>query len=416
MNEIHSPNEQYYTRWLTPQLVDAVDVHPVVVLTGARQVGKSTLLRHAEPFSRWRYHTLDNYDTLAQAKSDPTSLWAGTTEVVIDEVQRLPELLLDIKQAVDQQPLRHRFALSGSANLLLLRHVSESLAGRAGYFVLNPMTRGEQNRIAPPSFLDQILAGHWPDEAQLPLPPSPTPLLLRGFMPRLLSMTEPSSWVRWWEGYIRTYLERDLRQISQIDSLIDFRRLMEILALRTGQVLNQSDVGRDAGLTQPTARRYINLLETTYLFERLPSFAAGRGKRLVKSPKVFWTDPGLPVFLSGYFDLESLERARELGSFLETMIYQHLRVWAELQTPRARIYYWRTHSGQEVDFVIEQGRKLLGVEVKMATSVKYEHTRGLQAFLDAHPQALGGLVIYCGDRIKRLHEQIVASPWTLVTG
>jgi len=98
------------------------------------------------------------------------------------------------------------------------------------------------------------------------------------------------------------------------------------------------------------------------------------------------------------------------------MIYQHLRVWAELQTPRARIYYWRTHSGQEVDFVIEQGRKLLGVEVKMATTVKYEHTRGLQAFLDAHPQALGGLVIYCGDRIKRLHEQIVVSPWTLVTG
>jgi len=416
MNEIHSSGEQYYDRWLTPQLVAAIDVHPVVVLTGARQVGKSTLLRHAKPFADWRYHTLDNYDTLAQAKDDPTSLWAGTSEVVIDEVQRLPALLLDIKQAVDQQPGKYRFVLSGSANLMLLRHVSESLAGRAGYFVLNPMTRGEENRVPPPSLLDRALAGQWPDEAQLSPPPSPTPLLLRGFMPRLLYTTEPASWVRWWEGYIRTYLERDLRQISQIASLIDFRRLMGLLALRTGQVLNQADVGREAGLTQPTARRYLNLLETTYLFERLPSFTAGRGKRLVKSPRVFWMDPGLPVFLSGYFDLESLEKARELGSFFETMIHQHLRVWAELQTPRARIYYWRTHSGQEVDFVIEQGHRLLGVEVKMAATAKYEHTRGLQAFLKAHPQAVGGVVIYGGESIKRLHERIVACPWTLVTG
>lgn len=417
MNNLYSPPIQYYPRWLTPILQDASQNHPIVVLTGARQVGKSTLLLNAEPFCDWRFHTLDDFDTLRLARERPQELWAGTDRVVLDEVQRAPELLLAIKQAVDRNPGQIRFALSGSAHLLLMRRVSESLAGRAVYFILYPMTLGEMHRASPPDILARTLAGDWPEERALPQdPPDPTDRLLRGFLPPLLTLDSPQSWTRWWDGYVATYLERDLRQFSQIGDLLDFRRLMELLALRSGQVLNQSELGRDAQLSQPTVHRYLNLLETTHLFERLPAFTTGRTSRLLKSPKVFWSDPGLAIFLSGIYTAEDLRRARELGAYFETMMFHHLRVLARLLTPPARLYFWRTRNGQEVDFVVEHGRRLLAVEVKRSAQVGYNDVATLRSFLDEYPEASGGLLLYGGNAIRRLGEKIVALPWTMVTG
>lgn len=417
MNKSYSRHELYYTRWLTEHLKDALETHAVIVLTGARQVGKSTLLRNEEPFRSWRYYTLDDLDTLDQARTNPTSLWAGAENIVLDEVQRAPEVLLAVKQAVDAHPKKYRFVLSGSANLLLMQQVSESLAGRAVYFVLHPLTLGEQHRQPPPPLLTNLLKGQWPSESLIDeQPPDPVDFLLRGAMPGLVALTAPAAWLRWWEGYILTYLERDLRQIAQIDALLDYRRLMELLALHTGQLLNQAEVGRDAGLTQPTAHRYINLLETTHLLERLAPYTAGRIQRLVKSPKVFWTDPGLPVFLSGYFDAESLKASRELGSFFEALIYQHLRVLSELLTPKARLYFWRTRAGDEVDFVVEQGRKILAIEVKLTDNPRYQHAAGLRSFLQSHPKAQGGILLHGSREIRYLDERIIALPWTLLTG
>jgi len=402
---------------LTSTLQDAIQHHPIVVLTGARQVGKSTLLLNAEPFCGWRFHTMDDFDTLRLAREFPQELWAGTDRVVLDEVQRAPELLLAIKRAVDRNPGQMRFVLSGSAHLLLMRHVSESLAGRAVYFILHPMTLGEMHRASPSDILARALAGDWPEEGTLPEdPPDPARHLLRGFLPSLLTFDSPQSWVRWWDGYVATYLERDLRQFSQIGDLLDFRRLMELLALRSGQVLNQSELGRDAHLSQPTVHRYLNLLEMTHLFERLPAYRVSRTSRLIKSPKVFWSDPGLAIFLSGIYTVEDLNRARELGAYFETMLFHHLRVLAGLLTPPARLYFWRTRSGQEVDFVIEHGRRLLAVEVKRSTQVGYGDAATLRAFLDEYPEASGGLLLYGGNAIHRLGEKIVALPWTVVTG
>ncbi len=417
MNNIHSQPEVYYERWLTPLLRTACEAHPVVVLTGARQVGKSTLLRRAEPFNGWRYHTMDDFDTQRQARENPTRLWAGATEVVLDEVQKTPELLPAIKQAVDEHPRRCRFVLSGSANLLLMDKVSESLAGRAVYLVLAPMTRGEVHSEPPSSLLSDVLAGRWPAEAELSQAPAdPLPLLQRGFMPPLLTLQTPESWLRWWEGYTATYLERDLRQISQVASLIDFRRTMELLALRTGQLLNQSDVARDARLSQPTIHRYLNLLEATHLFERLPAYLGSRTTRLLKSPRAFWADVGLAVFLAGYYSADDLRGCRELGAFFETLIYQHLRVLVSLLTPHGRLYFWRTQTGDEVDFVVEHGRRIIGIEVKMTDAPGYRHTAGLTKFLGEHPEAVGGILLHSGRAIRRLDERIVAVPWPLLTG
>jgi hypothetical protein len=407
----------YRERWLTPLLRSAIRDHPIVVLTGARQVGKSTLLLNAEPFRSWRFHTLDDFDTLEQAHSNPESLWAGTNQIVLDEVQKAPELLLAVKKTVDRNPGKYQFVLSGSANLLLMKQVGESLAGRAIYFVLDPMSIGEMHNQPQPDILVGVLNGKFPEEGLLPSDlPYAAESILRGFMPPLLNLDSSQAWTRWWEGYVATYLERDLRQVAQIDALLDFRRVMELTALRSGQLINQSELARDAGLSQPTTHRYLNLLETTHLFDRLPAYAASRTTRLLKSPKAFFNDPALAVFLSGYYELGDLMKAREYGAYFETFIYHHLRILARLMIPSGRLYFWRTLDGNGVDFVFEYGRRLLAVEVKLTDNFGYRDTAGLLLFLEKHPKTTGGLLVYGGREIKRMDEKIVAIPWSLVTG
>jgi predicted AAA+ superfamily ATPase len=198
------------------------------------------------------------------------------------------------------------------------------------------MTSGEAKRQPMPTILQELFAGKFPSDGVISgITPYLGSTLLRGSMPALLHISNPTAWVEWWEGYVATYLERDLRQISQIDALSDFRRMMQLLALRTGLLLNQSGVARDAKISQPTIHRYVNLLEGTYLLQNLPAFTASRTTRLLKSPNVQWADPGLAVFLAGYFDEDALSSARELGGFFETFVLHHLRVLANLMTPRA---------------------------------------------------------------------------------
>lgn len=417
MNNFYSPPVEYRKRWITSQMQSAAADHPVIVLTGARQVGKSTLLLNAEPFRTWRFYSMDDFDVLRQAYQDPEALWSGTDCIILDEVQKAPEVLTAVKKAVDRNPGSYHFALSGSANLLLMQQVSESLAGRAVYFVLDPMTLGEAHGNPPVDILDKCLSADWPDDSTLPDEPVDlASLLLQGCMPPVLSLPSPQSWVRWWEGYVSTYLERDLRQVSQIDSLLDFRRIMQLAALRSAQVFNQSEVARDARVSQPTVHRYMNILETTHLFERLPAFTASHTTRQIKSPKAFWNDSGLAVFLSGYYDLDSLRQARELGAYFETLVYHHLRVLTRLMTPSGRMYYLRQQDGTEVDFVVEHGRRFLAVEVKQTRNPSFHDTVGLQKFLAQNPGASGGLLVHSGRHIMRLGKNILALPWTVLAG
>jgi predicted AAA+ superfamily ATPase len=236
------------------------------------------------------------------------------------------------------------------------------------------------------------------------------PIMARGLMPRLLS-SDVIEATRWWEGYVATYLERDLRNLSQVESLPDFRRVMAAIALRQGALLNRSEVARDTTVTQPTAHRYVNLLETSLLLTLLPAYAVNRTKRLIKAPRPYWFDPGLASFLSGHHDIESLRGSREAGASFEALVLLHLSALARLLTPAGRLHYWRTVGGSEVDFVLEHGRDLLAFEVKLAASVGYSDTAGLRAFMDEYPECVAGIVVHAGSDVRVLGERIVSLPW-----
>jgi len=401
MNDNHSGSDWIYKRrWLEGRLAGMVKRHPVVVVTGPRQVGKSTLLHHAKPVRQWRYHSLDELDVQEQAQSDPTALWAGVDYVVIDEAQRVPALLLAVKRAVDQDR-NCRFVLSGSANMLLMQKVSESLAGRAVYLTLYPLTLGEWEGKNTPNILST--GG------------DPLSLAWHGFMPALFWLNGGEEGiVEWWHGYVSTYLERDLRALSQVSLLTDFRRVMALAALRTGQLINQTELARDSGVSQPTVHRYLNLLEISMLLDRVPAFSSGKTTRLLKSPKLYWADPGLAAFLMGHYTTAGIKDEREAGALFENLVLLHLRSLADLLTPPGRIYYWRTVSGTEVDFVLEQGRRLVAIEVKLAATPHYRDTGGLKRFMSEHDRCKAGVLIYAGDEIVQLGERIVALPWQVL--
>lgn len=418
MNDNHlNKGSSYKRRWIASLLALAIKRHPVVVLTGARQVGKSTLLMNETFFKDWHYLTLDDFNLLTQSENEPFSLWRDSERIILDEVQKVPRLLSAIKQSVDKERLKKRFILSGSANLLLMHRVAESLAGRAVYLSLLPLALGEIQEVPLPDILANMFRGKFPSTGILKKTvKQPYPLMLKGFMPALLALNRKEDYLIWWEGYVATYLERDLRGFSQIGSLPEFRRVMEAVALRSGQLVNQTEVGRDTKVSQSTVYRYLNLLEMTCLLRRIPAYANSKTKRLIKSPKIYFIDPGLSCFLCGYFDEESLRSAREAGSIFEAMVLLHLTVLCDFLIPRVRIFYWRTVTGKEVDFVLEYGRKLIAVEVKLSSYLNYEDADGLRAFLEEYPKTLIAIIIYLGNEIRYLGERILALPWTMITG
>ena len=417
MNDNYSEHKLLYRpRWIIDLLTSAVKEHPVVVLTGARQVGKSTLLMNESLFSKWKYLSMDDFNLLAQAKAEPDSLWVDTDRIILDEVQKAPQLLSAIKQTVDRERFKRRFILSGSANLLLMHKLGESLAGRAIYFSLLPMTLGEMTGLPRTNIILNLFEDNFPVPRVFSKILQPYSFMIKGFMPALLNLKTKEGYLRWWEGYIATYLERDLRQLSQIDSLPEFRKVMEAVALRSGQLINQTEIARDVGISQATVYRYLNLLETTCLLKRIPAYAKNRTKRLIKSPKVYFIDPGLTSFLCGYFEESSLESAKEAGSIFESMILLHLSVLCESIVPKAKIFYWRTVNGREVDFILEYGRKIIAVEVKLSFSLSYKDTAGIRSFLEEYPEALAGILVYTGKEVKYLGKKILAIPWEMLAG
>ena len=396
-------------RLVSAALAERMGVMPAVVVTGARQTGKSTLVELLVPGKR-RYATLDDLDALDAARRDPEVLIGGPDPVTLDEVQREPELLSAVKLAIDRDRRPGRFLITGSANLLLMQQVSESLAGRASYLTLWPMTRREQLGLGRCGRWDELLDTSDTAWRELLVGKKDSAedwraLARRGGFPTpALELTTAAARRIWFDGYVRTYLERDLQDLAAISALPDFRRLMRAACLRMGQLVNQTELGRDVALPQPTVHRWLNLLETSYLLVRLPAYAVNRTKRLIKAPKIYWGDTGVALHLA--------EVAEPGGAHLENLVLNDLLAWRDARIERAELGYWRTTIGEEVDFVIEAGGKLLPIEVKATARPRLADAAHLRTFRAEYgKKARAGLLLHAGSTLEWLAPDVLAAPW-----
>jgi predicted AAA+ superfamily ATPase len=361
---------------------------------------------------------MDDLDALELARKRPEDLLAGGRRLTIDEVQRVPELLLSIKRDVDRNRRRGRFLLTGSANLLLMREVADSLAGRAVYMTLSPFTASEKRGEGGVPPWSRLLRQKTATDVADSMPEKKAASnvdwrqeILRGGMPRAVLSRTNRERTSWFDGYIRTYLERDLRDLTQVASLPDFRRLMKLSANRVGQLLNQSDLARDAGLSQATAHRYMNLLETTFQTLRLQAYWRNPSKRLIKAPKLYWRDSGLAAHMVGLGNKRELNESPLTGSLLENLVLSSLLTWRETSSAKADICFWRTAGGAEVDFVIESSKRLLPIEVKATKRVRLGDLKHMENFLaDYRTVSPFGVVLHDVDRPHILTRRIIGMP------
>ncbi len=401
-------------RAFTKRLKEFLDVFPVVAVVGPRQVGKSTLVQMPEIGAERQYVTLDDLTARALALKDPRALFARNKPLTIDEVQLAPELLRCIKQEVDTNREPGRFIITGSADLNYCVELSHVLAGRVGVLQLPPITLYEENGSAGVPVWVQVLQGHEPEGPPASRQPFDWRRIETGGFP--LAMTSATDQARrlWFESFRSTYLERDLRRMSDIGSLIEFARLMELSAARCGQVLNQAALARDCGLSTATAGRYLSLLEASLLINRLTPYYSNIGKRLVKSPKLYWQDTGLAAHLIGV-ETDMLPQHRHTGSLFETLAMSEVRALLPLFFPRARLFYLRTHDGLEIDGLIQNGEKLTPFEVKAARTVTPKDAVPIEKWLQLSGTAATGFVLYAGTEICPLSRHVWALPITATT-
>lgn len=411
---MHSPPPPL-PRAATARVMALTAVSPVVVVTGLRQVGKSTLLAAPRLRAGRRHINLDEPAERAAFMADLDAVLTGGSPLILDELQREPTVVLALKRAVDAMGTRRtrgRFLVTGSANLLLLRQVADSLAGRASYLTLRPLTRREQ--------LGRARTGRWSD--LLSTPPDDWPELLtsavstvgdwrdtvvRGGLPEVALHLPPRARADWFDGYVAAWLDRDLRDLATVHDLVDFRRVMQSAASRIGQITNQSAIASDVGRSQVAVRGWLSLLETAYFIARIPAYAPSRSARVAKTPKLYWGDAALGLHLSGLRE--------PAGAHFENVVALDLLAWRDLTPGRPQILHWRTRSQAEVDFVIEHQGAILPIEVKTSRTVDARDVRGIEAFLAAYPKkARSGLLLYDGTEVRQLGRVVVAPWWAVL--
>lgn len=401
---------EYVKRDIASVIPAALHDMPVTVITGMRQTGKSTFLQNNAKLKNRRYVTLDDFAQLESATSDPDGFVRSDEPLTIDEVQKCPELLTAIKRVVDKKRRPGQFVLSGSANLSMLKGISESLAGRAVYFTLHPFSRreiagatGETPYLKRFFTKQELYKNGLRDTIK-------TEDILQGGMPSVC-LGQVKNRTLWFKGFEQTYLERDVRELSQIGNLISFRNLLHLAALRTGQLLSPSQLGRDAKLNAVTTSRYLSLLEASFIIQRISPYLKNRAGRLIKSPKLYISDSGLACYLSG---IDSAKSDLVKGAMFETYVAQNLAGIIDMRWPEANIYFWHVQGRYEVDFVIEAGNKCLAIEVKSAARWEDRDLTGLRAFLSSTPHCVAAVLAYNGSEMVKLGERLWAVPLVLL--
>lgn len=398
-------------RHLQPVLEEALADTPAVMLVGARQTGKTTLAQELAA-GPWRasYLTLDDATVFEAASADPGGFVAGLRgPQVIDEIQRAPALLPALKASIDRDRRPGRFLLTGSADVLALPRVSESLAGRMEVATLWPLSQGEIGGVRE-GLVDRLLEGEPPRAAGGS--GDVVARLLAGGFPEAVARGRAERRRAFFDAYVTTILARDARDLAAIENPGALRRLLHLAAARSASLLNHSELSRTLGVPVSTSKRYLALLQTLFLVHELPAWASNRGKRLARAPKLHVADSGLHAALLG-LDAEALGRDRNLlGPLLESFVAAELRKQAGWSATRPGVLHFRTHAGQEVDLVLEDARgRVVGIEVKASATVAPGDVAGLRALAETAGKSwVQGLVIYLGARTVPLGPRLSACP------
>jgi uncharacterized protein len=400
-----------YPRFSEHLVREALRDTRIVAISGPRQSGKTTLARRFARQGR-TFFTLDNQATLAAAKSDPVAFIRGLDRVVIDEVQRAPDILLAIKQSVDEDPRPGRFLLTGSANLLTIRTVNDSLAGRVEVVPLYPLGRSERLRSKTPSFMAKVFRGQIPHAAESLTADKLLQVVAAGGYPDAIKRRAEQRRADWYRAYIKSIVERDVPEITNIAAPDQIPRLLQLAARFAGQLTNLSELGRVLSLDHKTAGHYLGVLEQIYLLQRVQPWSRNELSRLVKTPKLHFIDSGLLASMRGY-SVARLRSERSLfGALLESFVFSELVKSVAWAKERISIFHYRDKDQLEVDFVLENTMgQIVGIEVKAAASVTRRDFAGLERVASAAGTAfVQGIVLYDGNQTLSFGERLRAVP------
>lgn len=398
-------------------IIDAISDTPVILVIGGRQTGKSTLVQslRGENYQP-QYYTFDDLTVLSAAATNPQAfLESLKTPVILDEVQRAPEIFLPLKSAVDKNRRAGGFLLTGSANVLFLPKVADSLAGRMEVLTLRPLSQGEIEGVSE-NFIDWACAdrltlvqsqdGEEEDRERL------FQRMITGGYPEAVGRKLAARRQAWFGSYITTLLQRDVRDLANIEGLTDLPRLLSILAARAGGLLNYAEISRTGGFPQTTLKRYAALFDALFITETLPAFSGSRTKRLVKTPKLYFIDTGLLCFLQN-LSWEKIKLDPTLaGQVMENFVVGEIRKQTGWNNTRIEMFHFRTSTDREVDIVLETPNgEVVGIEVKSGAHVGSEAFKGLKALKEHSGKKFKrGIVIYTGNKAVAFDEDMYAVP------
>lgn len=397
-------------RHLLEPLRRALADTPVVLVNGARQVGKTTMVR---AFPGRRYLNLDDASLLAAARGDPAGfLGALSGPVTLDEVQKAPELFPAIKATIDRARRPGRFLLTGSTDVMLLPGLSDSLAGRMEVLSLSPFSQGELEG-AREGFVEAVFARRPPAISTAEVPRRQlVERIVRGGYPEVQRRRSQARRAAWFDSYLTAVIQRDIRDLAQIDGVATLPRLLGLLAARSSATLNIADLSREGAIPQSTLARYLGLLSATFLLQTVPAWSANLSKRLVKAPRIHLSDTGLVCHLLGLGPERLLREPQRLGPLVETLVTLELRKQLAWSPTRARLFHFRTQTGQEVDLVLEDAAgRMVGIEVKASATVRAEDFRGLRVLAEAAgARFVRGVVLYSGPEAVGFGAHLIALP------
>lgn len=386
-----------FKRSIDVVLEEAIKISPVILLTGARQVGKSTLCLS----KAFEYRVFDNLSERESAYNDPIGYIDTLPKpIIIDEIQKVPEVLEGIKLDIDKDRINGNFILTGSANILDMQQARDTLAGRIIEISMMPLSAKELNHKSDENLIDMLFKSDIQQLATTKIDYKDIlNCIINGGYPEIQKIDAARGKALWFNSYISTYVERDIRDVGELRDISAFIRFFNIIAPRSCGLLNKSDLANDSSLSEATVNNYLSMLEMIYQISLLKPYSSNISKRFIKSSKLFMTDSGVLSHLLNITTADELINSKKKGEIIETFVYAELLKHISYSLTMPKIYHYRTNDKKEIDFIIEKGDNILAIEIKSSQTIKVDAFKHIIDFQKKSNQHIIGIVFYGGDTI-----------------